>query len=135
MTETKKEWRTPDGRGGEPSGGWRWRVCQQALAVAVERGSALAEKLYKTDTDSDDPNKAVKAFWPSTNARSNFVRITAEVSPDATRKMVNDIPDGEIRPLIRIALAASWLGASSGTSFIMTETKKGARTTEARGGE
>ncbi len=106
-----------------------------SLKKVTERGGALAEKLYKTDTDSDDPNKAVKAFWPSTNAWTNLVRLAAEVSPDAAMKMVNEVPDEEIRPIIRIALAASWLGAPSGTRLIMTDTKQGLRTLDGRGGE
>src|SRR5919205_797992 len=33
---------------------------------AVEKAMSLAEKVYRQDTDADDPNKALKAYWPST---------------------------------------------------------------------
>ncbi len=106
-----------------------------SVKKVVERGGGFAEKLYKTDTDSDDPNLALKAFWPSANAWTNFVRLAAEASPDAALKLVNEIPDEEIRPIVRIALAAAWLGAPSGTSVVISETKSGVRTLDGRGGE
>lgn len=106
-----------------------------SVKKVVERGGALAEELYKTDTNSDDPNQAVKAFWPSTNAWVNFVRLGAQVAPDTTSKMVNEIPDEEIRPAVRIAFAATLLDAPSGTSTIMLDNKKGVQNMTGRGEE
>lgn len=105
------------------------------VETVVERGASVAEKMYRADTNSDDPNKATKAYWPSTNAWTNFVHLAAQVSPDLALKIVNGIPEEEIRPFIRIALAASWLGAPSGSNLIMMETKSGSRTFTGPGGE
>lgn len=103
--------------------------------TVLQRGAAVAEQMYKADTNPDDPNRAPKAYWPSTNAWTNFVRLGAKVSPDVVIKLVNDIPDEEIRPAIRTALAAAWLGAPSGTNLIMLETKTGEHIRTGRGGE
>jgi hypothetical protein len=108
---------------------------KDGVKKVVERGGATAEKMYKADTNPDDPNKAPKAFWPSANAWTNFVRLAAQVSPEAAIKMVNGIPDEEIRPTIRIALAAAWLDAPSGTNLIMIESKAGVHVLNGRGGE
>ncbi len=108
---------------------------KDSVKKVIERGGALAEKLYQTDTDSDDPNEALKAYWPSVNAWTNFARLAAEVSPEAALKMVNDITDDEIRPVIRVALAASWLGAPSGSAVVLSDTKKGFKTMDGRGSE
>jgi hypothetical protein len=104
-----------------------------AVKKVAERGVALAEKLYKQDTDADDPNKAVKAFWPSTSAWTSFIRLAADVSPDMALKLIGEIPDEEIRPTVRTSLAALWLDAPSGTDLIMRDTKKGTRTMTGRG--
>ncbi len=105
------------------------------IKTVLQRGFAVADKLYKTDTNLDDPNRAPKAYWPSTNAWTNFVRLGAEVSPDATLQMVNQLADEEIRPAIRTALASAWLGAPNGSSLIMRDTKSGTRTLDGRGGD
>jgi hypothetical protein len=105
------------------------------VKTVMQRGAAVAEQMYKADTNPDDPNQSSKAYWPSTNAWTNFVRLGAEVSPDVAIKLVNDIPDEEIRPAVRTALAAAWLGAPSGTNLIMRETKSGKHTLTGRGGE
>ncbi|MGE5206303.1 MAG: hypothetical protein ACM3PW_11860, partial [Chlamydiota bacterium] len=47
----------------------------------VEEGFKLAEKLYATDTDADDPNQAFKAMWPSTSAWRRFVALATRISP------------------------------------------------------
>ena len=104
-----------------------------SVKTVLQRGAAVAEQMYKGDTNPDDPNRAPKAYWPSTNAWTNFVRLGAQVTPDAALKLVNDISDDAIRPLIRTALAAAWLGAPSGTNLIMRETQTGKRTLTGRG--
>ena len=40
---------------------------------SIEAGLKVAGKLYEKDSDEDDPNTALKAFWPSTNAYYTMV--------------------------------------------------------------
>ncbi len=102
------------------------------VKTAAQRGASAAAKMYRADTNPDDPNQATKAYWPSTNAWTNFARLAAEVSPDTAVQMVNEIPDEEIRPLVRIALAATWLGAPTGSSLVLRQSKSGTRTLPGR---
>ncbi len=89
-----------------------------SVKQVVERGSALAQKLYKADSDSDGPEKLGKPFWPSTAAWIDLVSLAVSVSPDAALKLVSEVPDDEIRPAVRTALARAYLenSASSGTA-------------------
>jgi tetratricopeptide (TPR) repeat protein len=89
----------------------------------VEEGFKLAEKLYATDTDADDPNQAFKALWPSTSAWRRFVALATRISPQTALQAINSIPDPEIQALETIALANSLLGAPPGMQMVAVKTK------------
>ncbi len=80
-----------------------------SVKQVVEHGGALAQKLYKADEDSEDSEKVGKAFWPSTQAWTDLAGVVAGVSPDVAIKLVNEIPDDEIRPAVRTVLAKAYL--------------------------
>jgi len=95
----------------------------ESAKKVVDQGFKLAEKLYATDTDADDPNQAFKAMWPSTSAWRRFVALATRISPQTALLAINSIPDPEIQALETIALADSLLGAPTGMQMIEVQTK------------
>jgi hypothetical protein len=101
----------------------------QAARSMIEKGLADAKKLYQRDANPDDPNKALKAFWPATDAYCSLLRLAGRISPPWTFALLKQISDPEIKVAAETALAGEWLGVPPGQSFVMTMTKSGARTT------
>lgn len=95
----------------------------ESAKKVVDQGFKLAEKLYATDTDADDPNQAFKAMWPSTSAWRRFVALATRISPQTALQAINSIPDPEIQALETIALADSLLGAPPGLQMVAVNTK------------
>jgi hypothetical protein len=92
---------------------------------AIEKGMESAAKLYKQDTDADDPNKALKAYWPSANAYVGLLRLAGEIAPDWAQEQLKEVPDEEIRALAQISMAAALLGQPAGPVTIATQKKDG----------
>lgn len=90
---------------------------------SIEAGLAVADKLYKDDSDDDDPNTALKAFWPSTNAFCAILREAARVSPRWSISLLQDIQDPGLKVAAEIALAGGWLDAPTGPSTTVTVKK------------
>ncbi len=91
----------------------------------VEKGMSIADKIYKQDTNSDDPNKALKAYWPSAEAYRSFLRVAARISPAWALQLTNEITDQDMKGLVQIALAQTWLDVPEGSRTIMRTTKSG----------
>jgi len=96
---------------------------RESAKKVVDQGFRLAEKLYATDTDADDPNQAFKTMWPSTSAWSRFVALATRISPQTALQAINGIPDPEIQALEAIALADSLLAAPPTTQMVAVKTK------------
>jgi hypothetical protein len=94
-----------------------------AMQEVIERGFKLAEKLYATDSDADDPNQAFKGSWPSTVTWSRFTSLLAKTSSATALAKVGTIPDPGIQNLERIALADGLLGAKASMSMVIVKTK------------
>jgi hypothetical protein len=92
---------------------------------AIEKGMESAAKLYKQDTDADDPNKALKAYWPSVGAYVGLLRLAGEVAPDWAQEQLKEAPDDDIRALAQIAMASALLGQPAGQVTIVSEKKDG----------
>lgn len=90
---------------------------------AVEKQLDAAEKAYRADSNGDDPNKALKAYWPSTEAYRAALRNAARISPDWAQTLLKEISDPEIRTLNQIALASVMLDVPPGPTTIITQTK------------
>ena len=90
---------------------------------SVEAGLKVAGKLYEKDSDEDDPNTALKAFWPSTNAYCTMIRQAAGISQTWAISLLQSIKDPEIKVAAETSLAGGWLQSPAGPSTIMT-TKK-----------
>ena len=55
-----------------------------------QSGMEQVDKLRNEDIDSDDPNLALKAWWPSVNAYWRLVRAASEFSPDTALAEVRE---------------------------------------------
>jgi len=87
--------------------------------------------MYVTDADEDDPNRALKAFWPATDAYCKLLRLAGRISPPWALALLKEVDDAEVRVTVEAALANEWLGSPEGHSVVMTITKKGTRMTTA----
>ncbi len=91
----------------------------------VERGFKLADNLQATDTNADDPNKALKAYWPSAEAWRSFTRLAGQISAPWATTLVNEISDPDMKVMAQTALAQQWLDVSRGNVTIMSNSKQG----------
>jgi len=96
---------------------------KQAARRAIERGAEAAEKLFQKDSDPDNANQALKAYWPSSGAWKRLVRVATRISQDFAVALINEIPDAEIKATQRLALAADLLGAPQDRSVTMVSRK------------
>jgi len=89
----------------------------------VGEGFKVAEKLLEIDTNADDPNTALKAWWPSTDAYRRFVEVESKISQRATVGVLREIKDPEIRATESIMFARSLLGLPMKRSVIAEKKK------------
>ena len=87
---------------------------------AIEKGLASTAQLYKQDTDSDDPNTALEAFWPSTNAYCVLLRQASRISETWAVGLLKEIDNPEIRVAAETAIAGSALDVSESRATIIT---------------
>lgn len=103
-----------------------WKDEDSAKKV-IEKGIASTEKMYKNDINADDPNKAPKAYWPSTVAWRSMLSLASQVSPLWAATLLKEIPDDEIKTLAQLGIASALLDAQSPQTEIMSYTKEGGR--------
>lgn len=94
----------------------------------VERGLKAAEKMYRQDSNADDPNKALKAYWPSAEAYRSLLAVAGRISPAWAMTLLKDLPDADMKVMAETSLAGAWLNVPSGAVTIMTSNKSGNRT-------
>jgi hypothetical protein len=83
-----------------------YRLKDQArLASAIELATKTADDLYKDDIDTDDPNLAIKAVWPSSSLWQSIAFYQAKQSPGSTVSIADHIMDPDIRVLVKVAAA------------------------------
>jgi hypothetical protein len=88
------------------------QIGEDYLALALfHSGMDQADQLASQDADSDDPNLALKAWWPSTSAAWQLVRTASEISTSAALERVRETKDLEILLVLEIGLANKELGA------------------------
>ncbi len=80
-----------------------------AATAAIERGLKQMVLLYKIDTNSDDPNRALKSSWPSTTISRAFVSLAIRVSPKLAEEAIKQAPDPDLQVFDRIELASTLL--------------------------
>jgi hypothetical protein len=91
----------------------------------VEKGMAAADKAYKADNNADDPNRALKAYWPSAEGYRSMLRTAVRISPTWAASLVKEISDPEMKVIVQIAMAGALLDIPAGSVTIMSSTKSG----------
>jgi len=77
---------------------------------AIDRGMADATAVYKLDADEDNPNKALREYWPSTNGYRHMVIIAAKLFETDAEQLLLKITDPDLLLFARVELAQAWLG-------------------------
>ncbi|HET9790775.1 MAG TPA: hypothetical protein VFR08_05685 [Candidatus Angelobacter sp.] len=95
---------------------------------AISEGIKVAERLLEKDLNPDDPNKALKAWWPSANAYRSFVEAQTKVSRVQTLALLKEIKDPEIRTIESITYARTMLGLPTRQDRIQEKRKSMNRT-------
>lgn len=93
----------------------------------VGDGLGLAARLLDHDVNPDNPNKALKAWWPSTDAYRRLVEIETKISHPATAKLLQEIKDPDIRALESIMFARALLGLPMKRVTVVEKNKGGNR--------
>jgi hypothetical protein len=81
---------------------------------ALEAAASKANDAVKKDENSDDPNRALKAYWPSAVAWQGLLHIATRISSAYAQKLAHDIWDAQIRILASLAVANELAGAPLG---------------------
>jgi hypothetical protein len=98
------------------------------LAVKLFRsGMEQADKLRSEDADTNDPNLALKAWWPSVSAYWRLVQAASRFSPRIALEQVQEVKDPEILLLLEVRLANNGLGARAEESITMVQKRSSAR--------
>lgn len=82
-------------------------------ADAIARGLKQLALLYKIDTNSDDPNLALKSSWPSTVVSRALVSLATRVSTKLSEDTIKQSPDPDFEVFDRIETASALLQAPS----------------------
>ena len=93
----------------------------------VSDGLGVAARLLDNDVNPDNPNKALKAWWPSTDAYRRLVEIETKISHPATAKLLEQITDPDIRALESIMFARALLGLPMKRVTVVEKNKDGNR--------
>lgn len=89
----------------------------------VEQGLEFADKAYKDDANADDPNKALKAYWPSTEGYRTMLRVASKISPQWAATLLKDIDDPDVKVAAEAAMALQYMGMSPGRTEVVTAKK------------
>jgi hypothetical protein len=81
---------------------------EQAQSV-LKRASRFVADVYHEDANPNDPNQAIKLFWPSSQHWGDIVEVAAALSPSCAEQIIADINDDEIRASAEVTAAASLL--------------------------
>ena len=92
---------------------------------SLDQSLAVANRMYKKDTDADDPNTAPKAYWASTNGYRSIMSNAGKIDSAWAMNLMKEVPDDGIRVFNQIAMANALLGTPGGGFQIVTATKGG----------
>lgn len=94
-----------------------------AAGKVIDLGLKTADALYEVDNNADDPNKALKGYWPSAALWGQCVALAYKAEPDKVPEILAGIKDDEIRTAIRIAYAVALTGNKPGSIVTMVSRK------------
>jgi hypothetical protein len=98
---------------------------KESTEKVVSDGFKLAEKILEKDLDANDPNKALKAWWPSADAYRSFIDVEAKLSHRGAANILKEIKDPEVRAVESIMLSRSLLGLAMKRVRVEEKTKSG----------
>jgi hypothetical protein len=96
---------------------------RDSVEKVVSEGFKVADKMLERDTDHDDPNRALKAYWPSVDAYRRFIEIQTKISQRSALKILTEIKDPEIRALESIIVARAMMGIPVKNFTVMEKSK------------
>ena len=107
-----------------------WRRCDSCLSnvlsskavdILVEAGN----KTYEKDIDADDPNKAFKGAWPSTDLWRKAIQQAAKISARFPEEIIAGLQDPEIATFEKVAFASALMGGSAiDAPFLVSDCRK-----------
>lgn len=98
---------------------------KDSAQAVVGEGFKAAEKMLARDTDANDPNKALKAWWPSADAYRRFVEVQTKISMQSAAKILKEIGDPEIRASASIMVSRSLLDLPTRRFIVIDKRKNG----------
>jgi hypothetical protein len=90
----------------------------------LEKCPSFANDAIHQDTNADNPNKALKAYWPSANSWRKIVQTANQISPDLPNQLIKEISDPEIKVLTQVDLAKAVVGAPNGQIIVAIQRGK-----------
>jgi hypothetical protein len=93
----------------------------------VSDGLSVAALLLESDLNGDNPNKALKAWWPSADAYRRMIEIETKISHPATAKLLESIKDPDLNTVESIMFARSLLGVPLKIFRVVEKNKNGNR--------
>jgi hypothetical protein len=118
--------------------GHGWRSWKDATEVALQlkdpdlagatlnAGLKAVRRLYDDDSDHDNPNQALKLYWPSVRAYRELLALQLRISLDQALATVRSLPDEEVATLEKVMLAADLLNVSLPDTSPMVAKKRDA---------
>jgi hypothetical protein len=95
---------------------------------AISEGIKVADKLLEKDLNPDDPNQALKAWWPPANAYGSFVESQTKIARQETPALLKEIKDPDIRTIETITYARGMLGLLTKQNRVQEKRKNMNRT-------
>ena len=96
---------------------------KESASKVIGEGFKVADKILDKDMNPDDPNKALKAYWPSSDAYRRFIDVQAKLSHRGAADILKEIKDPEVRTVESIMLARALLGLSMKRIRVEQKTK------------
>jgi hypothetical protein len=106
----------PNQRGGFVMGGrqedldYGWALLEAEKTRDFSKPLEYAGARYREDSDSENPNNASKAFWPSGAMYQTIFYKMGKTLGQAAGLKVDSVPDAELRLFAQIELAAALCG-------------------------
>lgn len=93
----------------------------------VTDGLSVAALLLESDLNPDNPNKALKAWWPSADAYRRMIEIETKISHPGTAKLLESIKDPDLHTVESVMFARSLLGMPLKIFRVVEKNKNGSR--------
>ncbi len=96
---------------------------KESAGKVIGEGFKVADKILDKDMNPDDPNKALKAYWPSADAYRRFIDVQAKLSHRGAADILKEIKDPEVRTVESIMLSRALLGLAMKRVRVEQKTK------------